>query len=713
MFNKIKALFLKTKVKGYLSDYAHGPHAGMAGLFSFGDGAYDNVFADVSRIAEQFSTVLPYAIDASGNTVSGSALIAALYNPNKEMSGPDFFEALATMALVHPFVYILCHRKDGKRGVITRDNIGGFTFLENPTVKIIDGVITYKTKSEIYTDKEVIAISLNFNPYRLLDGYSPTEAAKKWATLDDYIVDWQSGFFRNNAIPAGMFVVTAKNPAEFNKTVDKLEAHHKGAGRNNNVTYVHRPTSEIDGKPVNAQIEWVPFNTSNKDLKLDQVFDQANKKTSMAYGTPEEIKGHLQNSNYASVTVAEHVFEKYTVLPKLTKVWAKFTHEMNRITGGLGYAITFDYEPASLADEEKVRAEATKIQFETLSLALAKGFDLKSAVFALNLPEDFAKLEEKQKPVETNPEVASDGSSEVSQTETSLKSVKTKKKDAVSDDEVEALLEEYTEEQIEAFIDGEEFDKEKKSKELAEKLLPILIAGALVYVLTRKHELETSAIEADYEVDQEFKYEATEEFKSSYLEYLEDVAFSFTEDTDADLHKILERAETEELSELETNEALRDLLNDDMWRIRRLQDTEAHRSSELESLDMAREVARHNNLEDVVKVWNLNHGSLNHCALCEALDGKELLLEESFDELAQSEELGKFSAGKEEVADAHPHCHCYLTYKVPEKRKEEEKSVKVTCPKCKRYICEAKSADLQNVVCPRCGTHFDKKVGDK
>ena len=126
---------------------------------------------------------------------------------------------------------------------------------------------------------------------------------------------------------------------------------------------------------------------------------------------------------------------------------------------------------------------------------------------------------------------------------------------------------------------------------------------------------------------------------------------------------------------------------------------------------MAKAITKHNDIDGVVKVWHLNPDSLNHCETCEAMDGKELPLDDDFEALAHEKELGEFSAGKGEVADAHPHCHCFLTYKVPEKKQEEEKVVKITCPNCKRYICESKSADLQNVVCPRCGTHFDKKVG--
>ena len=60
----------------------------------------------------------------------------------------------------------------------------------------------------------------------MIDGYSPAVAAKKWASLDDYIVDWQSGTFRNNAIPAGEFIITAKDADDFNAIVDEMERKH-------------------------------------------------------------------------------------------------------------------------------------------------------------------------------------------------------------------------------------------------------------------------------------------------------------------------------------------------------------------------------------------------------------------------------------------------------------------------------------------------------
>ena len=715
MFDKLK-LKLTGKKKGIVnqdgSAWSLGQtQSGCYGVCATSDGSYDNLFPDVSRIAEQIATILPFAVDAEGEKLSPQPnAVLKLYNPNREMSGLQFFETLATLALVYPTVYILVDTLDN--APVTDDNIIGYRFLQGITPRrYADGTVQYQLKGVTLDSSRVLAISLNVNPYSVIDGYSPAVAAKKWASLDDYIVAWQSGTFQNNAIPAGEFIITARDADEFNAIVDEMERKHKGAGRNNNVSYVHRPTSSIDGKPLPAQIEWVPFAQSPKDLSLDSVFDQANKKTAMAFGVPEEIKGFVQNSNYASVATAERIFDKYTVLPKVTKIWAQFTHELNRITGGLGYAISFDYEPAQFADENKVYAETTRIQLETLRSALDAGFELESAVTALELPDSFKTLVERQT---TNDEqvlsAVEQEQSEVSQTEISTKVVKdTKKKTVASDDELEMMLEGYTEEQIEAAIAGEAFDIEKKSASIAKKLLPVILAGAVLYALSKEKELETEALAKGYPTENLTNYEPSDEFTDTYLKYLSEVMLSYTNDTADAIKRTMEMGYTNNFTQAEVNASLQELLPGEYWRIRRLQRTESHRSEQMASLDMARQATAELGIENPTKTWHLNPMSINHCPLCEALDGTTLPLGDNFEEFADANELGKFSAGAPEVADAHPNCECYLTYDFPE-NKPVEKSIKVKCPKCKRYICEAaKSVKLTNVVCPRCGEHFDKE----
>ena len=719
MFDKIRTKL--TKKKGIVNQDGSAWHLGImqggcAGLCGTTDGSYDNLFPDVSRIAEQIATILPYAVNAQGEKVDPQPqAVTALYNPNREMSGTQFFETIATLALVHPRVYILVDTIDN--APITADNITGYTFLQGVTPRFYpDGTATYQINGRGYDSSRVLAISLNVNPYSVIDGYSPAVSANKWATLDDYIVAWQSGTFKNNAIPAGEFIITAPNPDEFNAIVDAMEAKHKGAGRNNNVSYVHRPTSSVDGKPLPAQIEWVPFAQSPKELSLDSVFNQANKKTAMAFGVPEEIKGFVQNSNYASVATAERIFDKYTVLPKATKIWAQFTHELNRITGGLGWALTFDYEPAKFADENKVYAETTKIQLETLRSALDAGFDLDSAIVALELPDTFKALVERQS--DNQEEVLSavdDNEPEASQVETSMKLVEnSKQKSVASDAELEMLLDGYNEAQIESAIEGAEFDIKKNADRIAKDLLPVILAGATLYALGRQKELETQALARGYNVDNMTNYEVSDDMRSTYLKYLEEVMFSYTTDTAEAIKRTFEMGATNNFTQAEINASLRELIPAEKWRVRRLQRTESHRSEQMASLDMARQTTKELGIEDATKTWHINPMTINHCPVCEALDGTTLPLGDNFDDFADANELGSFSAGAPEVADAHPNCECYLTYDFPEATGEVEiieKSVKVKCPKCKRYICEAGSkAKLMNVVCPRCGEHFDKEA---
>jgi phage portal protein BeeE len=352
---------------------------GVNTLDYYKDNQYENGYGSITKIVNAFVDVLPYTVDKNAKKVP-SNLINRLYHPNQDMSSSDFRESLAVMALIHDRVFVLVWRSEGgvarPGGVITPENIAGFTFLENPVVTLVDGRKVYTVDGKTYSESEVIELK-DINPYNLHRGYSPARAAEKWATIDDYIAAYQKGFFKNGAVPAGQFIITASTPQEFNDEVDKLEAKHKGAGKNNNIVYVHRPMDR-EGKPSNAKIEWVPFNVQNKDLALNDIFEQANLKIDSVYGVPAEIRGHLSNSNYASVNVAEKIFIKYVVMPFTQKLWTRFTHQLNRITGGLDVAISFELDIPGLVDEELIIEQTKKHRDERVQLYIERGYTLTS-----------------------------------------------------------------------------------------------------------------------------------------------------------------------------------------------------------------------------------------------------------------------------------------------------------------------------------------------
>ena len=363
--------------------------------------AFDNTYPSVSKIANAFMEIRPYAIDQNGKPLEKMPAVDRLYHPNQQMSSVDFRQALAISVLSHRTTYILVwHYGEGGALVaggegVTPDNIAGYTFLEDCYIKEVDGRKYYKSPSYKFefSDREVIEISAGYDANDLSAGYSPTQAVKKWANIDDYIASYEGGLFENDAVPSGQFVITAPSAEAFNSIVDEMQAKHRGSGNNNNVQYIHRPISADTGAVLPAQIEWIPFSQSNKDMSLETIFKQVNDKIDSTFGVPASIRGVNDNNTYASVKVDERIFVRWTLKPFATKIWTRFTHELNRITGGLGYAITFDVEIPSIADEEKVDAERKKVEADIINQMLDRGYSLDSIVDAFEFSNAYKLLE--------------------------------------------------------------------------------------------------------------------------------------------------------------------------------------------------------------------------------------------------------------------------------------------------------------------------------
>jgi phage portal protein BeeE/2'-5' RNA ligase len=368
---------------------------GLTAYDHYKNNDYENAYPSITKIVNRFMKIAPYAIDKEKKLVSEANAVEKLYHPNKQMSSVDFREALGVMYLVHPRTHVLVWRlEDGVAkagGDITPDNIAGYTFLENAVETTVGGKTTYTVNGNTYTDDEVVTLKGMF-PYDLSRGYSPTEAARRWSRIDDYIADYQQGFFKNGAIPSGQFIITAPTGKEFRDIKDMMQARHRGAGKNNNVTYTHRPVDPNTGKPSEAQVEWIPFNVDNKNLDLKNIFDQVNQKLDSAFGVPASIRGVGENNNFATAQMDNRNFVENVVDPLTLKIWTRFTHELNRITGGLDYAITYDLELPSVSEDEKVQAETGKITIETITTAVAAGFSVESVISAIEAPSSFKSL---------------------------------------------------------------------------------------------------------------------------------------------------------------------------------------------------------------------------------------------------------------------------------------------------------------------------------
>lgn len=652
-------LFGRNKVKNEGATRSVAPSFGMVNLRSmFGSlhsDAYASGFPSIRAISNEYMAVRPFAIDSNGKAVKHD-VINALYHPNQQDSSVSFAEKIAVSTLSLRKTYILVWRNEGKKALPGGDftkpstKIAGFTFLEFPAVTRRDGKTFYSIGSQEFDEGEVVVLPGGVNPHNLYEGYSPSEAARRWSKLDDYIADFQAGFFENGAVPAGQFIITAPTTTDFNDIVDKLEERHRGAGKNGNVTFTHRPVDQSSGKPVDAQIEWVPFSQSNKDIDFKNLFEQTNKRIDTTYGVPAIIKGIDDAATYANAQVAEKTFAKRAVYPLLLRNYTQLTHELNRITNGLGVSITFDYGIPLVSDEEKIEAETTQIRVETINSLVDKGYSLESIVDALKLPNNFklldkaadsAKIDNDKPDVDEGGEVGAspdpakiDGVTPVDKRGSKGKNPKAELTDF---QRLEAAARRFMQAQIDKAVSdlGEDAEdstkhaqnvvtgepsKDQKEVFVQEALVAVvsvMVASGEIQYSTGEAMLETAGISTDTLTE----FNLSDAAKDSYQAYLNRVGDSYAQETKDAIQKLLVQADAEEWTRKELQAKLRGIMETDEWRVTRLAKTELNRSQAYGGLESMKQIQSQSGTE-IEK--SLSHEGSGHtpCEFCQAMEDR-------------------------------------------------------------------------------------------
>lgn len=366
---------------------------------------YDNIFPYVNAIAQRFSTVIPYAVTSDGRRLDlAPAALNALYAPNDTYSCLEFLKLIASGILTQSHMDILIWTTEGPGGTITPDNITGYTLLPSNsrvyndtrtdwyhrvTMNLGDGTRQYE-----FTRNETIALSYSRHPDDPTRGISPAMTIKKWANVDEMIADYERGFFGNNAVPAGMLGIVSENAEDFQRNRARLEETFRGAGNNNGIAYNMIPVDPLTHKPSQtSKLVWVPFQNSNDTLDLQTVNDVVNNRLANALAVPDIIRGIDNGQTYANAEMAERAFIENTLKPLCMTVWDKWQFELDRITGGLGYGITFTLDLPAQTEVEKIQAETQQIRINNLLQLVNMGASVESAVEALGLPETYRRLD--------------------------------------------------------------------------------------------------------------------------------------------------------------------------------------------------------------------------------------------------------------------------------------------------------------------------------
>lgn len=650
---------------------------------------FDNIFPYVNAIAQRFSTIIPYAVTADGRKLDPApAALRALYAPNDTYSCLEFLKLIASGILTQSHVDILIWTTEGPGVNITPDNITGYTILpahsrvyndsrsdwyHRVTMDLGDGPRLCE-----FPRDETIALSYSRHPNDPTRGISPAMTIKKWANVDDMIADYERGFFGNNAVPAGMLGIVSENAEDFQRNRARLEETFRGAGNNNGIVYNMVPVDPTTHKPSQtSKLVWVPFQNSNDTLDLQTVSDVVNNRLANALAVPDIVRGIDNGQTYANAEMAERSFIENTLKPLCMTVWDKWQFELDRITGGLGYGITFDLDLPAQTEVEKVQAETQQIHVNNLIQLVNMGATVESAVDALGLPEPYKQLTI-HKP-DTTP------LSSLHQKRNITKSSK-KTDDTTTETRILPATRTYVNKIIhltQRSQNGLKDDLETIGSQWADDVEDALIAHLTEYarktgtkleqVITAWAEIHPGNpiavnIQSYTATDWQKLYDWTtmpDTVRTAYEAHLQEIAHTTSKTITDKTLELLNRADSEQWSAHRLRDELDHLGNNHAELIARCETVQSQR---LGSLYSARNLSETLGV-GLQKVWRTT-GDGNTCDFCQHMEGTTIPLNSAYVEKDAVVNIGDRSYTNSfetmTTPNGHPRCRCYEDYEVVE-----------------------------------------------
>ncbi len=347
---------------------------------------YENLFAQVRPLVNEMKVIFPYGVTDRGTklNINKTPELAWLQNPNEDMGWAEFADAMFSTWLTEDELDIHVWRDK-------RDRIIGYTILP-PESRIYLGYGRWEWQVlttegvQILDEEQVMRLRFSRSPRNLQKGVSPASAVRVWAQIDDLISQYQRAYFENGAIPATITFITASTYDKYDKTRRELENKLKGAHNRNKTVYAWRQFDNDTGNSVD-QIEVKTIQGNNSTLAIKEIVEIVNDRLNKSIGVSNFLLGDDSSAKYDNAELSQYQFLKARVYPALISFWNQFQHELDRLTGGLGYGISFDLEIPELTERNKAKAEIGRIRAEALVNLISAGGSGASAVKALGLPE--------------------------------------------------------------------------------------------------------------------------------------------------------------------------------------------------------------------------------------------------------------------------------------------------------------------------------------
>lgn len=347
---------------------------------------YENIFAQVRPLIDEMKTVMPYGVTDRGTRLPEAKTpeLAWLKNPNEDMGWAEFADLMFATWLTEDELDIHVWRDN-------RGKIIGYTIIP-PECRIYLGYGRWEWQVlttegvEILDEDQVMRLRFSRSPRNIQKGVSPASSVRVWAQIDDLVAQYQRAYFENGAIPATITFITASTFGKYDAIRKDLENKLKGAHNRNKTVYAWRQFDNDTGQSVD-QIEVKTIQGNNSTLAIKEIVDIVNDRLNKSVGVSNFILGDDSSAKYDNAELSDHQFTKRRVYPALMSFWNQFQHELERLEGGLGYAISFDLEIPELTERVKAKAEIARVRAESLVNLISAGASGYSAVEALGLPK--------------------------------------------------------------------------------------------------------------------------------------------------------------------------------------------------------------------------------------------------------------------------------------------------------------------------------------
>lgn len=322
----------------------------------------ENVFAQLRPLVDELKMVQPYGVGKQGARLplARTPELAALTDPNEEMGWAEFADLAFSTWLTEKELNI--HVWKNQRG-----KIYGYTVLPVGSRHVVGGRTYFTTTLETgemveLSRDEVMTLRFSRNPRNIDEGISPGIASLVWSQIDDVLAQYQLGHFENGAVPAYITIIRASTKEKYLEKRKEMEQGFHGAKNKGKTLFLWRQF--LDDGSERDEVEVKTIQGSNASLAIKDIMSIVNDKLNKAFGVSNFILGDDSSAKYDNAELSQQQFLSHRVYPALFCFWDQFQHELDRITGGLGYSIEFELEIPELTDRAKAKAETEKIRAE-------------------------------------------------------------------------------------------------------------------------------------------------------------------------------------------------------------------------------------------------------------------------------------------------------------------------------------------------------------